>query len=82
MPNDTLPDWERVLSSAARLQRILPEAILVGGTAAEARLNCRSNGVQRIGHLPNAAPQMPDALGGVCVQASQQLCGDGQDVVE
>jgi Domain of unknown function (DUF1814). len=28
-----LPDWERVLSSAARLQRILPEAVLVGGTA-------------------------------------------------
>ena len=33
MQNDTLPDWERVLSSAARLQRVLPEAILVGGTA-------------------------------------------------
>ena len=28
------PDWEQVLSSAARLQRILPEAVLVGGTAA------------------------------------------------
>jgi hypothetical protein len=28
-----LPDWERVLSSAARLQRILPGAVLVGGTA-------------------------------------------------
>lgn len=33
MPNDTLPDWERILSSAAHLQRILPEAVLVGGTA-------------------------------------------------
>jgi len=33
MPNDTYPDWEQVLSSAARLQRILPEAVLVGGTA-------------------------------------------------
>lgn len=35
MPNDTapLPDWELVLSSAARLQRILPDAVLVGGTA-------------------------------------------------
>ena len=30
---ENLPDWERVLSSAARLQRILPEAVLVGGTA-------------------------------------------------
>lgn len=33
MPKDTWPEWERVLSSAARLQRILPEAVLVGGTA-------------------------------------------------
>ncbi len=33
MPNDTLPEWERVLSSAAHLQRLLPEAVLVGGTA-------------------------------------------------
>ena len=33
-PTDPLPDWERVLSSAARLQGILPDAVLVGGTAA------------------------------------------------
>ncbi len=33
MPNDASPDWERVLSSASRLQRILPDAVLVGGTA-------------------------------------------------
>jgi hypothetical protein len=35
MPNNSLilPEWERVLSSAARLQRIVPEAVLVGGTA-------------------------------------------------
>ena len=35
MPKSTtpLPDWELVLSSAARLQRILPGAVLVGGTA-------------------------------------------------
>ena len=26
--------WERLLSTAARLQRIVPEAVLVGGTAA------------------------------------------------
>jgi hypothetical protein len=32
MPNDTLPDWEHVRSSAPRLQRILPDAVLVGGT--------------------------------------------------
>jgi hypothetical protein len=33
MPNDTLPDWERVLLAAAHLQNILPEAVLVGGAA-------------------------------------------------
>jgi hypothetical protein len=34
MPSANLPEWEEVLSSAARLQRILPQAVLVGGTAA------------------------------------------------
>lgn len=34
MPNDALPKWERLLSSAARLQTILPSAVLVGGSAA------------------------------------------------
>jgi hypothetical protein len=36
MPNSAsdLPEWEQVLSSAAHLQRILPDAVLVGGTAA------------------------------------------------
>ncbi len=39
MPKNTLPtakplpDWELVLSSAARLQGIFPDAVLVGGTA-------------------------------------------------
>lgn len=32
--SEPLPDWEEVLSAAARLQRILPDAVLVGGTAA------------------------------------------------
>lgn len=32
--DETFPDWEVVLSAAARLQRILPDAVLVGGTAA------------------------------------------------
>jgi hypothetical protein len=49
MPNNTLPDWEQVLSSAARLQQILPEAVLVGGTAAalyaEHRLSTDANHV-------------------------------------
>jgi len=33
MPSDTWPEWEQVLASAARLQRILPGAVLVGGSA-------------------------------------------------
>lgn len=32
-PNEW-PDWERVLAAAAHLQRIFPDAVLVGGTAA------------------------------------------------
>ncbi len=34
MPSETLPEWEQVLAAAAHLQRILPDAVLVGGTAA------------------------------------------------
>jgi hypothetical protein len=34
MPKPALPEWEDVLSAAARLQEILPEAVLVGGTGA------------------------------------------------
>ena len=30
---DQLPEWERLLAAAARLQAILPDATLVGGTA-------------------------------------------------
>lgn len=32
-PTAPLPEWELVLSSAAHLQQILPDAVLVGGTA-------------------------------------------------
>lgn len=34
MPDTPLPEWEALLSSAAHLQKIVPEAVLVGGTAA------------------------------------------------
>lgn len=34
MSNEKLPEWERVLSAAARLQRTLPGTVLVGGSAA------------------------------------------------
>jgi len=33
MPKELLPEWERVLSAAARLQHFFPQAVLVGGTA-------------------------------------------------
>ena len=36
MPADSVPPWEELLSSAARLQKIVPGAVLVGGTAAAA----------------------------------------------
>ncbi|RPJ79974.1 MAG: hypothetical protein EHM18_19235, partial [Acidobacteria bacterium] len=39
MPSSTLPEWEQVLSSAARLQQILPHAVLVGGTASGHRIS-------------------------------------------
>jgi hypothetical protein len=38
-----LPDWELLLSSTARLQRILPDAVLVGGTAAAIHAGHRSS---------------------------------------
>lgn len=34
MPNTPLPEWEALLASAAHLQKIVPGAVLVGGTAA------------------------------------------------
>jgi len=41
MPDDALPEWERLLSSAAHLQKILPSAVLVGGTAAALHIRHR-----------------------------------------
>lgn len=32
MPDDILPEWEKVLFAAAHLQRILPDSVLVGGS--------------------------------------------------
>lgn len=34
MPGESMPIWDDVLSAAARLQATLPDAVLVGGTAA------------------------------------------------
>jgi hypothetical protein len=38
-----MPAWEDVLSAACRLQKILPDAVLVGGTSASlyAKHRCR-----------------------------------------
>jgi hypothetical protein len=44
MPNDTLPEWEDVLSFAARLQNLFPEAVLVGGPASALRVVHRFSG--------------------------------------
>lgn len=33
MSESNLPEWEQLLSAAAHLQEILPDATLVGGTA-------------------------------------------------
>ena len=34
MPKNNLPDWERLLNAATKLQQIVPGSVLVGGTAA------------------------------------------------
>ena len=36
-----LPEWEKLLSAAARLQRVLPAAVLVGGTASAVHVRHR-----------------------------------------
>jgi hypothetical protein len=41
MSKNDLPEWDRVLSAAAHLQRIIPDAVLVGGTAAAAHAGHR-----------------------------------------
>jgi hypothetical protein len=41
MSKNDLPEWERVLSSAAHLQQLFPDAVLVGGTAAAAHVGHR-----------------------------------------
>lgn len=38
---EAMPEWERVLSSAARLQQVLPDAVLFGGTAASTHVGHR-----------------------------------------
>jgi hypothetical protein len=63
MPKNTspLPDWERVLSSAAHLQRILPDAVLVGGTASA--IHAGHRGSRDADHiLPDLRTRFDDVL--------------------
>ena len=41
MPGNDEPEWERVLSAAAHLQQLFPDAVLVGGTAAATHVGHR-----------------------------------------
>ncbi|QTR46393.1 hypothetical protein J9253_00055 [Thiothrix litoralis] len=63
MRNAKLPDWEQVLSAAARLQRILPEAVLVGGTASAiyaqySKSTSAKPATCSAGHHPSASMQL------------------------
>lgn len=61
MSESNLPEWEQLLSAAAHLQEILPEATLVGGTAvaifAQHRLSRDADHV-----LPNLRHRFDDVL--------------------
>lgn len=41
LKNRPLPEWDRILSAASRLQQIVPDAVLVGGTAVVMHTNHR-----------------------------------------
>ena len=41
MPDNALCEWDEILSSAARLQMLIPEAVLVGGTASAVHVGHR-----------------------------------------
>ena len=56
------PDWEQVLSSATRLQRLLPEAVLVGG--AEAGIHAGHHASRDADHiLTDLRSRFDDILG-------------------
>jgi hypothetical protein len=63
--------WEALLSSAARLQKILPEAILVGGTAAALYAHHRVSL-----DADHVAPDLWETIENVCIQASQMLANE------
>lgn len=61
MPNTSLPDWEMLLSSAAHLQKIIPETVLVGGTAAATYAHHRVS-VDHDHVLPNLRTRFDEVL--------------------
>lgn len=61
MPDEALPEWEALLSSAAHLQKILPDAVLVGGTAAAAYAHHRIS-IDHDHTLPNLRDRFDDIL--------------------
>ena len=65
MPEE--PIWEDLLSSASRLQKILPGAVLVGGTAAAMHV--------RFKHL-RASWQNWETVKAVCIKTSQVLASE------
>lgn len=71
----TLPDWDRVLSAAYRLQQILPEAVLVGGT--EHRLSQDADHVvpDLRGRFDEILAQLESAAGWPTVQILGSLDG-------
>jgi hypothetical protein len=42
-PTKPLPEWDRILTAAAHLQELLPDAVLVGGTATAIHANHRQS---------------------------------------
>ena len=61
MPSGELPEWDLLLSSASRLQKILPSAVLVGGSAAA--LHARHRFSRDADHvLPDLTPRFDKIL--------------------
>jgi hypothetical protein len=62
MSESSLPEWEQLLAAAAHLQQILPDATLVGGTAAAIYAKHRvSYDADHV--LPDLRKQFDDVLG-------------------
>jgi hypothetical protein len=78
--NISLPDWEQVLSAAARLQQLLPKAVLVGGTASAIHARHRfSRDADHVlpdlrGHFDEILAQLESVAGWKTVKAACNHC--------